>query len=126
VPRGNGSYALKPVIRVVPPVLNGIDGFVDTSLLGSNVMVSAQVGGAVASPPCRTRPKARSCSLVLPPAITTLSLPQTGHATQSSAQCRSRTAAVSRQSSSSAARFLAALDSPEHKRYRKLEPGQRD
>jgi len=48
VPRGNGSYALKPVIRVVPPVLNGINGFVDTSLLGSNVMVSAQVGGAVA------------------------------------------------------------------------------
>ena len=45
VTRGNGSYLLKPVIKVIPTVLNGINGFVDTSL--SNVMVSAQVGGTV-------------------------------------------------------------------------------
>ncbi len=45
VPRGNGSYALKPVIQVVPTLLNGISGFIDTSLLGSNVAVSAQVNG---------------------------------------------------------------------------------
>ena len=45
VRRGNGSHLLKPVIKVIPTVLNGINGFVDTSL--SNVMVSAQVGGTV-------------------------------------------------------------------------------
>jgi hypothetical protein len=43
VKRGNGTYLLKPVIKVIPFVLNGIDGFVDTNLLGSNVVVSAQV-----------------------------------------------------------------------------------
>ena len=42
VKRGNGTYLLKPVINVVPFTLNGIDGFVDTALLGSNVMVTAQ------------------------------------------------------------------------------------
>ncbi len=54
---GNGNYLLKPVISVtvlngnvipiIPTVLNGIDGFVDPALLGSNVMVSAQVNGAI-------------------------------------------------------------------------------
>lgn len=47
VKRGNGTYALKPVIKVVPSVLNGIDGFIDTALLGSSVMVTAQQNGAV-------------------------------------------------------------------------------
>ena len=47
VRRGNGSYLLKPVIKVIPTILNGINGFVDASLLGSNVMVSAQVDGTV-------------------------------------------------------------------------------
>ena len=42
---GNGTYKLKPVIKVIPFVLNGIEGFVDTALLGSNVVVSAQVNG---------------------------------------------------------------------------------
>jgi len=27
VKRGNGTYALKPVIKVIPFALNGIDGF---------------------------------------------------------------------------------------------------
>jgi len=43
VQTGNGTYKLKPVIKVIPFVLNGIEGFVDTNLLGSNVVVSAQV-----------------------------------------------------------------------------------
>ncbi len=47
VTRGNGSYLLKPVIKVIPFVVNGIDGFVATSLTGSNVAVSAQVNGTV-------------------------------------------------------------------------------
>ncbi len=47
VKRGNGTYALKPVIKVVPFVLNGIDGFVDTALLGSGVMVTAQQNGVI-------------------------------------------------------------------------------
>lgn len=45
VRRGNGSYALKPVITVLPNLLTGIDGFIDPSLLADNVMVSAQVSG---------------------------------------------------------------------------------
>ncbi len=44
---GNGRYKLKPVIKVIPYVLNGIEGFVDTALLGSNVVVSAQVNGEI-------------------------------------------------------------------------------
>lgn len=47
VKRGGGSYALKPVIRVLPFELNGIHGFVDTGLLGSNVMITAQQNGDV-------------------------------------------------------------------------------
>jgi hypothetical protein len=47
VQRGNGTYALKPVIKVIPYVLNGIDGFVDTALLGSHVVVTAQVNGEI-------------------------------------------------------------------------------
>jgi len=47
VKRGNGTYALKPVIKVIPFVLNGIDGFVDLALLGSGVMVTAQQNGAI-------------------------------------------------------------------------------
>jgi hypothetical protein len=45
--RGNGTYLLKPVIHIVPTALTGIDGFVDTSLLGDNVMVSSEVSGTV-------------------------------------------------------------------------------
>jgi len=47
VKRGNGTYALKPVIRVIPFVPNGIKGFVETALLGSNVMVTAQQNGVI-------------------------------------------------------------------------------
>lgn len=42
VKTGNGRYILKPVIKVIPFVLNGIEGYVDTALLGNNVVVSAQ------------------------------------------------------------------------------------
>ncbi|KQW90095.1 hypothetical protein ASC94_20345 [Massilia sp. Root418] len=49
VTRGNGKYALKPVVKVIPTALNGISGYVATSLLGSRVMVSAQQNGAVIS-----------------------------------------------------------------------------
>jgi Domain of unknown function (DUF4382) len=47
VTRGDGTYALKPVIKIVPFALNGIDGYVDTALLGSDVMVTAQQNGAI-------------------------------------------------------------------------------
>jgi hypothetical protein len=49
VPRGNGSYALKPVITVIPTVLNGIGGFITTTQTGSNAMVSAMSGSVVRS-----------------------------------------------------------------------------
>lgn len=44
---GNGGFLLKPVIKIIPTALNGINGFVDQALLGRNVMVSAQVNGTV-------------------------------------------------------------------------------
>ena len=47
VTRGNGTYALKPVIKVIPFVLNGINGFVDLASLGSSVMVTAQQNGVI-------------------------------------------------------------------------------
>jgi len=47
VTRGNGTYGLKPVIKVIPTALNGIGGFVDASLLASHVIVSAQINGVV-------------------------------------------------------------------------------
>ena len=47
VKRGNGTYALKPVIKVLPFALNGIAGFVDSALLGSNVTVTAQQNGVI-------------------------------------------------------------------------------
>lgn len=47
VTKGNGSYALKPVVKVIPTVVNGISGFVNTAQLGSHVMVSAQQNGVV-------------------------------------------------------------------------------
>ena len=55
VKRGNGTYALKPVIKVIPFELNGIRGFVAPALLGSNVMVTAQQNGSVVQ---STAPKA--------------------------------------------------------------------
>jgi hypothetical protein len=47
VVRGNGTFALKPVIKVLPFELNGINGFVDPALLAGNVMVTAQQNGEV-------------------------------------------------------------------------------
>jgi hypothetical protein len=47
VRRGNGTFGLKPVVKVTPFQLNGVSGFVDTALLGSNVMVTAQQGGVI-------------------------------------------------------------------------------
>ena len=44
VTRGNGSYGLKPVIRVLPITLSGIGGFVTPA---ANVTVSAQNSGTV-------------------------------------------------------------------------------
>lgn len=49
VTRGKGSYALKPVVKVVPVAANGISGFVSTALLGSGVQVSAQQNGSIVS-----------------------------------------------------------------------------
>ena len=43
VKTGSGKYILKPVIKVIPTVLNGINGFVDKTL--PNVVVSAQQSG---------------------------------------------------------------------------------
>lgn len=45
VKTGNGKYKLKPVIKVIPIVLNGINGFVDKTL--PNVVVSAQQNGSI-------------------------------------------------------------------------------
>ena len=42
VTRGNGQYALKPVVKIIPTAVNGINGFVSPTILGSGIMVSAQ------------------------------------------------------------------------------------
>lgn len=56
VKTGNGRYKLKPVIKVVPYVLNGIEGFIDPALFANqlngnnninNVVVSAQANGEI-------------------------------------------------------------------------------
>jgi hypothetical protein len=47
VTKGNGKYALKPVVKVVPTALNGISGFVSVPLLSDGITVSAQQNGAV-------------------------------------------------------------------------------
>lgn len=46
VKRGNGTYALKPVVKVIPFVPNGIKGFVEIPLL-DGVMVTAQQNGVI-------------------------------------------------------------------------------
>lgn len=62
VKRANGDYALKPVIKVVPFVLNGINGFVDTAMLGDGVMVTAQQNGVIVQ---TTAPNATTGEFVL-------------------------------------------------------------
>jgi hypothetical protein len=53
VKTGNGKYKLQPVIKVIPYALNGIEGFVDEqsfvnqSLVGKNVIASAQFNGEI-------------------------------------------------------------------------------
>ena len=49
VTRGNGKYALKPVIKMLPSVLNGISGVIAPTQLARNVMISAQQAGVVVS-----------------------------------------------------------------------------
>lgn len=47
VARGNGTVMLKPVVKVVPAALNGIDGYVNPGLSASHVEVSAQQNGQI-------------------------------------------------------------------------------
>ncbi len=52
VTRNDGSYALKPVIKVFPFVLNGIEGYIDPALFVNqvnvnHVVVTAQVNGSI-------------------------------------------------------------------------------
>lgn len=47
VQTGSGKYKLKPVIKVIPYELNGIEGFVDKDLVGQHAVVSAQVNGEI-------------------------------------------------------------------------------
>lgn len=48
VTQGKGNYLLKPVIKVIPTVVNGVEGYVDLNLVQSNhVQVSAQQNGKI-------------------------------------------------------------------------------
>lgn len=49
VQTGNGTpgYLLKPVVKVIPTTLNGINGYIDPALAGANVTVSAQRNGEI-------------------------------------------------------------------------------
>lgn len=45
--RGNGVYALKPVVKMIPVILNGVGGVISPTLLSKHVMISAQQNGSV-------------------------------------------------------------------------------
>jgi hypothetical protein len=47
VPNNSNQFLLRPVIKAVQTEKNGITGFVDTSLLGSHVRVTAQQNGVI-------------------------------------------------------------------------------
>lgn len=47
VTRGNGQYSLKPVVKIIPTLVNGINGFVSLATLGERVVVSAQQSGNI-------------------------------------------------------------------------------
>lgn len=47
VRKGNGAYVLKPVVSVIPALLNGIRGVIDPATLGSGTMVTAQQNGVI-------------------------------------------------------------------------------
>jgi hypothetical protein len=47
VTKNRNEFYLRPIIRSLPPVQNGIEGFVATSVLGSHVRVTAQQGGVI-------------------------------------------------------------------------------
>lgn len=47
VKKGNGTYALKPVVTVIPTILNGIKGVIDPASLGTGTMVTAQQNGVI-------------------------------------------------------------------------------
>jgi len=48
VTRGKGNYLLKPVIKVIPTAVNGVEGYVDLNLVRSNhVQISAQQNGQI-------------------------------------------------------------------------------
>lgn len=49
VARGNGTYGLKPVIKVLPTLLNGVEGYVSTAAPLSDLQVSAQQNGEIVS-----------------------------------------------------------------------------
>lgn len=82
VKRGNGAYALKPVIRVIPFALNGINGYIDSALLSSNVMVTAQQNGAIVQ---STAPNPQTGEFFLsriPPGNYDVVITADGHATE--------------------------------------------
>lgn len=45
--KGNGKYALKPVVKMIPVLLNGVGGVIAPAQLGKRVMISAQQAGVV-------------------------------------------------------------------------------
>lgn len=47
VPNNGTQYLLRPVVKPLPTVKNGIKGFVATSMLGSHVIVTAQQNGVI-------------------------------------------------------------------------------
>ncbi len=47
VPNNGAQYLLRPVVKALPTVKNGIKGFIATVLLGNHVRVSAQQNGVI-------------------------------------------------------------------------------
>ncbi|MBA2351524.1 MAG: DUF4382 domain-containing protein [Burkholderiales bacterium] len=67
VARGNGSYSLKPVVRVIPLIVSGgITGVLDPALAASSPMVTAQLDGVVVK---GTVPDPQTGSFTLSPIV---------------------------------------------------------
>ncbi|SNS56000.1 protein of unknown function [Noviherbaspirillum humi] len=49
VTKGNGHYAMKPVVKVTPTYVSGIEGYVNKAQLADGVLVTAQQNGAIVS-----------------------------------------------------------------------------
>lgn len=79
VKHGNGTYALKPVIKVIPFALNGINGVVEPA--ASSVMVTAQQNGVIVQSTAANATTGEFTIARIPPGNYDVVFTSDGHAT---------------------------------------------